>query len=164
MRVTSPPTYPPLRGSSTMPLRRPTSLARAPWRRAALAIVAVAAGATAMGAPGGLSHATPAAASTTTGTDPVRCRPTRARSWRRPPRQSNRQHGTLTTRSTRRTAARSNAAVPNTPAPAPPPFPRHCCATSMAPAASTAPRPTTARSSSHPTRDCVRATASSSRQ
>jgi hypothetical protein len=96
-----------------MPLRRSTSVARAPWRRAALAIVAVAAGATAVGAPGALSHAIPAAAATTTGTmhtvspnASARTAPTAA--------ASTRQHGTLATRSTRGTAARSNAAVPKT--------------------------------------------------
>jgi hypothetical protein len=95
-----------------MPLRRPTSLARAPWRRAALAIVAVAAGATAVGAPGGLSHATPAAASTTGTISTVS--PNASAKLAPSVSASNRQHGTLTTRSTRGTAARSNAAVPNT--------------------------------------------------
>lgn len=96
-----------------MPLRRSTSSVRAPWRRAALAILAVASGATAVGAPGALSHATPAAAATTTGTMHTvspnasgKTAPTVA--------ASTRQHGTLATRSTRGTAARSNAAVPRT--------------------------------------------------
>jgi hypothetical protein len=98
-----------------MPLRRPTSSARAPWRRAALAIVAVAAGATAIGAPGALSHATPAAASTTTGT--IHTVSPNASGKQAPSAPaSTRQRGALPTRSTRGPAARSNAAVPNTPA------------------------------------------------
>jgi hypothetical protein len=97
-----------------MPLRRPTSLARAPWRRAALAIVAVAAGATAVGAPGGLSHATPAAASTTAGTMHT-VLPNASGKTAPSAGASTRQHGALPTRSTRGTAARSNAAVPHTP-------------------------------------------------
>jgi hypothetical protein len=95
-----------------MPLRRPTSLARAPWRRAALAIVAVAAGATAVGAPGGLSHATPAAASTTGTISTVS--PNASAKLAPSATASSRQRGALPTRSTRGAAARSNAAVPNT--------------------------------------------------
>jgi hypothetical protein len=96
-----------------MPLRRHTPLARAPWRRAALAIVAVAAGATAVGAPGGLSHATPAAASTTTGTIQT-VSPNASTKLAPSHTPSNRQHGTLTPRSTRGSAPRSTAAVAHT--------------------------------------------------
>jgi hypothetical protein len=113
MRGTSPAdTSTPLRGSSTMPLRRPTSFSRAPWRRAALAIVAVAAGATAVGAPGALSRATPAAASTTGIISTVS--PNAIGKTAPSTVASNRQHGALPTRSTRGTAARSNRAVPHT--------------------------------------------------
>lgn len=95
-----------------MPLRRSTSLARAPWRRAALAIVAVAAGATAVGAPGALSHATPAAAATTGTIQTVS--PNASGKLAPAVSASNRQHGTLPTRSTRGAAARSNQAIAHT--------------------------------------------------
>ena len=96
-----------------MSLRRPTSVARARWRRAALAIVAVAAGATVIGAPGGLSRATPAAASTTTGTM-QKVSPNASTKLAPSARASTRPHGALPTRSTRGTAARANGAVPHT--------------------------------------------------
>ncbi len=105
-----------------MPLRRPTSFARAPWRRAALAIVAVAAGATAVGAPGALSHATPVAAATTTAEIMHTVSPNAGARTAPSATASTRQHGALPTRSTRGTAARSNRAVPHTPATSTAPF------------------------------------------
>jgi hypothetical protein len=94
-----------------MPLRRSTSLARARWRRAALAIFAVAAGATAVVAPAGPARVTSAAASTTGTIHTV----SPNASGKKAPSiaASNRQHGSLPTRSTRGTAARPKRTVPN---------------------------------------------------
>ena len=97
-----------------MPLRRSASSVRAPWRRAALAIVAVAAGATAVGAPGALSHAIPAAAATTRAVAMQTVSPNAVAKVAPSARPSTRQRGALPTRSTRGTAARSNRAVPKT--------------------------------------------------
>jgi hypothetical protein len=95
-----------------MPLPRSTSLARAPWRRAALAIVAVAAVATAVLAPAGPARVASVAASTTGTIHSVLANARGTRVAAATP-AGNRQRAALPTRSTRGAAARANQALPS---------------------------------------------------